>query len=130
MTKKEVIQTLNGDPDKLVDPCVRSDVIRNGNEISNNGDNCLIESTGLGNSPDDDLILQLHLPQELNASRYAANETLFERRGMEPYIEMRGVGSDVYNTQYMGRILAAETLGDEFVLTTENGCIRSPDVLP
>lgn len=128
MTKSEVIETFQGDPDRVKDPCARSDIIKTQNQVLNNGESCIIESAGLFGDTDTELILQLHLPPELIAAKYSSDSLSFEAREKEPYLRLKGPDSEIYNNRYLGRLINFQQVGEDFIFTTENGCVRSADV--
>jgi Trypsin len=131
--KKAIVTAYGGDPNKIADPCIRSDMAKAGDSLSNRGLACRIETKTL--LPVAGLKTRLTMPAHVNGRPTAWNSalasfskvraTLFPQRTLGPKIDFAGTNAGTLNRLFAGDVHAVSAISDKvLVASTSNGCIQ------
>ncbi|WP_439372973.1 trypsin-like serine protease [Bradyrhizobium sp. DASA03120] len=131
--KKAIVTAYGGDPNKIDDPCIRSDMAKSGDALSNRGLACRIETKTL--LPVAGLKTRLTMPAHVrgqptawNAALTAASTvpaTLFPQKTVGPKIDFSGTNAGTLNPLFAGDVHAVSAVSDKvLVASTSNGCLQ------
>ncbi len=126
--KDTVIAEYSGDPATKPDVCERSDVVRKGPNVVNDGWGCNVATKRIAGS----LTTRLNMPASIRgtpsawspplASMSSTPVTYFTDRLLAPSIDF--VGNPAFNKRYMGDIYASTKVSEkQLVVATSNGCL-------
>lgn len=127
-TKSDLVLRFGGDPAKSNDPCIRGDFIGENGVIWNRGLSC---RTITGETDADKTRLSLQAPSYSEATPVAnSSQTLFSRRDAAPSLTFAGPESGEFQTRYGGRVISAESVSKQLIVTTEKGCVIASEAGP
>ena len=132
--KGSIIKEFGGDTGTVKDVCYRSDVSKEGFEITNKGLACIFR-TKAKIEPDGTYASRLIMPaaargwpsewaKSLKSATNAGPTTYFVEKENSPLIEFSGPDSQIMNDSYGGDVYAVAKLGiKRLVAGTSNGCL-------
>jgi hypothetical protein len=131
--RDSVVRSYGGDPAKTTDPCIRSDLAKEAEYLSNRGLACLVQTKTV--VPVAGLKTRLTMPAGVLgrptawstalASVSNVPATLFPQKTVGPKIDFSGNTADTLNPLFAGDVHAVSAVSDKIlVVSTSNGCIK------
>ncbi|MER8475710.1 trypsin-like serine protease [Mesorhizobium sp. M1163] len=133
ISKDDVIMKYGGDPKKTEDVCVRSNVQREGDSLTNRGLGCAMLTKSV--YPTVDFKTRLSMTPAIQGYPTAWNKafdamvsgkpiTLFPDAGVAPKLDFVGAGADNINRHFAGDVYGISAVSDnQLVVATARGCI-------